>query len=843
MKVNIYNPIVICMNSQLLKIPVYPTDGVGREKAPSVLCKININKRTMMTFRGIAFLAILTFTIPAFGQLTMLSEWALNSTDEAAPSAIANVQASDFIRGNGINKITYSSLGARADYWPTATEAGVVDYYEVCITPDPGITLEVDQLEFTESRTDDGPGAFEVRWSVDGFNTSELILGQLIPDNTDERKHTISNLDIDICNGNQLCFRFYGYRSEAQTGEWKLGSNSLNIKGEKKTACAAPNTNGAVAFDFITDNSLSVNLTHGNGSGRVVVMREGNPVSSSSAPCNGLSYTGSNTFGAGDQLAPGEYVVYAGAGAAGGNSSFTVTGLTDGATYHLTVFEYNGTCYKQQAALNASAATTCSAPNFVRNLIHSGTDSKISFMWDLPYCFDEVLVVAGYNTITGFPTGDGTQYTIDPVFGQGNGGVDFGIEEYPVYLGSAERFETTSVQNSNDYHFTFFVRKGTDWIEAKRVTTQPAQGCSDLGGGDNLFINEIEYETHIVSNVFGLNIDMDEGIEIAGQAGINLDAYEIHVYDHIVNTSRDAVLERIVPLSGKIEDQQNGMGAVWVPMPEIDHLTGWAIYNKVTQTVVQFLSILRPLEALDGVAIGMVADQTLDEDGINVLEEGFSGFTKSMQLQGSGGCPGDFAWVNETTQSLGELNITQAFVPLPIELISFSARAIEGQVVLDWQTLTEINNDYMAVERSSDGQDFQEVGMVKGAGTTFIPQSYELWDNKPFKGINYYRLRQVDYDGTTTYSKIVSVVFEGQGWGVQVFPTLTPDFVNIRLDQATNQRGFIRVFDLNGTLRHSQVLEEGSLGLGLNLSHLNAGQFIIQIERQIGTTTHRIVKM
>ncbi len=222
------------MNSQLLKIPVNPADGIGREKTPSVLCKININKRTMMTYRGIAFLAILIFTIPAFGQLTMLSEWALNSTEEAAPSAIANVQASDFIRGNGINKITYSSLGARANYWPTATKAGVVDYYEVCITPDPGITLEVDQLEFAESRTADGPGAFEVRWSVDGFSTSELILGQVIPDNTDERKHTISNLDIDICNGNQLCFRFFAYRSEVQTGEWKLGSNSLNIKGEKK---------------------------------------------------------------------------------------------------------------------------------------------------------------------------------------------------------------------------------------------------------------------------------------------------------------------------------------------------------------------------------------------------------------------------------------------------------------------------------------------------------------------------------------------------------------------------------------------------------------------------------
>lgn len=801
----------------------------------------------MKTYRCVALLAALIFAIPLFGQLNVLAEWALNSTEEAAPSTIANVQATDFVRGNGINKITYSSLGARADYWPTTTEAGVVDYYEVCITPDPGITLEINQLEFSESRTDDGPGAFEVHWSLDGFDTQQLILGLAIPDNTDERKHTLTNLDIGICNGSQLCFRFSAYRSEAETGEWKLGSNSLKIKGEKRTACAPPNTNGSVSFDFITDNSLTVNLTHGNGTGRVVVMHEGSPVSTASAPCNGLSYVGDNTFGNGDQLSPGEYVVFAGNGAAMGNSSFTVNGLTDGATYHLAVFEYNGTCYKQQGFLNASAATTCSSPNFVRNLIHSGTNKKISFMWDLPYCFDEVLIVAGYNAITGFPTGDGSQYTVDPVFGQGDGGSDFGTEEYPIYLGAASRLETSGVQNNNEYHFSFFVRKGTDWIEAKRVTTQPAQGCSDLGGGDNLFINEIEYETFISGPAFGPNLDIDEGIEIAGAAGVNLNAYEVHVYKIIPTDTKEAKVERIIPLSGKIEDQQNGMGAVWIPIPDLETQHGWAIYNKVTQNVVQFLSTLRPIEAIDGVANGMVADQTLGENAsgneTNILEHPNSAYNKTIQLQGTGGCPGDFLWVSETIQSRGELNTTQAFVPLPIELLSFAARAVEKQVVLNWQTLTEINNDFMAVERSVDGKDFQEIGQVKGAGTSFIPQSYELVDPNPYQGINYYRLRQVDYDGTTTVSKMVSVVFEGQGWGVQVFPSLTKDFINIRLDQASDQRGEVRIFDLNGTLRHRQVLEVGSLGVGLNISHLNAGQFIVQIERQAGITTHRIVKM
>jgi hypothetical protein len=832
------------MNRQLFKIPVKTTGGTGRNKFPSVLCQI-INRHTMMTNKCASLLAALLFTIPVFGQLDVLAEWALNSDDQASPNTIANVQATDFQRGNGISPTTYSSLGVRTQYWPTDTEAGSVDYYEVCITPDPGITLEVNQLEFSESRTEEGIGAFEVRWSTDGFTTSNQLLGQVLPDNTEERKHTLSNLDIAICNGSQLCFRWYGYRAESDAGEWALSSNSLIIKGEKRTACAPPNTNGTLIATNITENSLTFDLEHGSGSGRVVVMREGSPVSSASAPCHGIVYNGDLHFGSGDQRSPGEFVVYAQDGAAGMNtSSFTVTGLSEGANYHLAVFEYNGTCYKQQGFLTEDEVTLCSNPNFVRNLIHSGTDSKISFMWDVPYCYDQILVVAGYSPITGFPTGTGSQYTIDPEFGQGDGGSDFGTEEYPVFLGSSSRFSTTDMQNNNLYHFTFFVRKGNAWVEAKRISTQPAQGCSDLAGGDNLFVNEIEYYTYVSGA--SEEIGIDEGIEIAGAAGVNLEAYEVHVYEEVLNVTKKATVRKIIPLSGKIEDQQNGMGAVWVPIPGIGHLTGWAIYNKVTETVVQFLSVARPLEAIDGVANGLVADQTFRTASngykTNVLEHPFSNPNKTMQLKGSGGCPGDFEWVSETDASRGGLNSTQAFVPLPIELLSFGAKSMDQQVLLSWQTLTEINNDYMAIERSVDGKDFEEVGVVKGAGTTFIPQSYELWDRQPYQGLNYYRLRQVDFDGTTTFSDIVSVVFKGKGRGVNVFPSLAQDFINIRLEQPTTSNGEIRIYDLNGKLRHRQVLENGSLSLGINISHLNPGHFIVQIERAIGVDTKRITK-
>jgi len=97
------------MNHQLFKIPVKTTGGAGRKKFPSVLCQI-INRHTMMTNKCASLLAALLFTIPVFGQLDMLAEWSLNTANQASPTAIANVQATDFQRGNGLSPVVFYSL-------------------------------------------------------------------------------------------------------------------------------------------------------------------------------------------------------------------------------------------------------------------------------------------------------------------------------------------------------------------------------------------------------------------------------------------------------------------------------------------------------------------------------------------------------------------------------------------------------------------------------------------------------------------------------------------------------------------------------------------------------------
>jgi autotransporter-associated beta strand protein len=93
--------------------------------------------------------------------------------------------------------------------------------------------------------------------------------------------------------------------------------------------------------------------------------------------------------------------------------------------------------------------------------------------------------------------------------------------------------------------------------------------------------------------------------------------------------------------------------------------------------------------------------------------------------------------------------------PLPIELVSFGATCEDDGVLLAWSTATELNNDHFTIERSSDVEHWEEVGIVPGAGNSSSLLHYSLVDEAPLPGIAYYRLKQTDMDGTFAHSDMV----------------------------------------------------------------------------------------
>lgn len=95
---------------------------------------------------------------------------------------------------------------------------------------------------------------------------------------------------------------------------------------------------------------------------------------------------------------------------------------------------------------------------------------------------------------------------------------------------------------------------------------------------------------------------------------------------------------------------------------------------------------------------------------------------------------------------------------LPVTLVYFKARLDEhGQAILEWQTATEINNDYFQLEKSSDGKYFETVGIIAGYGDSKELINYEYVDNHPYSGLSYYRLKQVDFDGKFEYLPMVAL--------------------------------------------------------------------------------------
>ncbi|MCC6691292.1 MAG: T9SS type A sorting domain-containing protein, partial [Bacteroidia bacterium] len=153
--------------------------------------------------------------------------------------------------------------------------------------------------------------------------------------------------------------------------------------------------------------------------------------------------------------------------------------------------------------------------------------------------------------------------------------------------------------------------------------------------------------------------------------------------------------------------------------------------------------------------------------------------------------------------------------PLPIELLDFTANYSSSKSVkLDWITATETNNDFFTVERSADALNFEPIATVKGAGNSSLQLSYSIVDEKPLSGISYYRLKQTDFDGKYSYSKIVSVSANPSELSFVVFPNPVPSGETPRIKFSGNETKniLVLVYDDYGREVYSKIsiIEKGN---------------------------------
>ena len=176
---------------------------------------------------------------------------------------------------------------------------------------------------------------------------------------------------------------------------------------------------------------------------------------------------------------------------------------------------------------------------------------------------------------------------------------------------------------------------------------------------------------------------------------------------------------------------------------------------------------------------------------------------------------------------------------LPLELLSFSARASGEESLLDWKTTMELNNSHFEVERSEYGKTFTKIGEVKGSGTTSGIVSYSYVDKQPVSGKNYYRLKQVDYDGASTYSAIRAVSFD-KSESIVLYPN--PTSGEIRLEGVQQEWSKVEIYDYLGRLVKETELEGNGT---LDISKLTPGMFQVRIKDFIGEEIYntKIIKI
>jgi hypothetical protein len=168
--------------------------------------------------------------------------------------------------------------------------------------------------------------------------------------------------------------------------------------------------------------------------------------------------------------------------------------------------------------------------------------------------------------------------------------------------------------------------------------------------------------------------------------------------------------------------------------------------------------------------------------------------------------------------------------PLPVELVELEAHP-QGQVInVDWATATERDNDHFTVQHSVDNVNFENIGQVAGAGNTVQRSEYRFTDTRPAAGWNYYRLQQVDFNGSATLSYVVAANMDVKDGGKPIlYPNPVEDVLNVQWAGETKGVTLIVRDALGRTVASGAPLNTYGAALQLPVDHLTGGCYTVGI--------------
>ena len=260
----------------------------------------------------------------------------------------------------------------------------------------------------------------------------------------------------------------------------------------------------------------------------------------------------------------------------------------------------------------------------------------------------------------------------------------------------------------------------------------------------------------------------------------------------IVQAPSTCAVPTIVPSGGCSDDQPTNNAAYIAPN---GYNTSANVYNN-----------------------GITANAEFNLSGLTVGQKYY------LYIDGNGGANASF-YIEATS------GLPCVLQSLPIELLYFNAFPEQNKIVkTEWSTASETNNDYFSIERSKNATEFEQVGTVQGEGNSNTTLNYVFYDEHPFTGISYYRLRQVDFDGQYSHSEIRSVYIKTHEI-ISIYPNPAGEYIQYLVASEDGSTVITKIIDILGreVLRTEETIEPGITVRKISTAAFSNGSYLLQI--------------
>ncbi|MCE3278253.1 MAG: hypothetical protein K0S44_444 [Bacteroidetes bacterium] len=220
------------------------------------------------------------------------------------------------------------------------------------------------------------------------------------------------------------------------------------------------------------------------------------------------------------------------------------------------------------------------------------------------------------------------------------------------------------------------------------------------------------------------------------------------------------------------------------------------------------------------------------------------GFGCAFSAKLSAGTPGVFM---EAELDEAQIKVYYTLTPLEISLVYFDAFIMEDQKVkLKWMTESETNNDHFVLQHSKDAIAWSDKATIPGAGNSTSPVNYECIDDETVEGLSYYRLKQIDFDGFTSYHKVTSVEIQPGKTNVSFGPNPTKDRIIFKCSKPMDTSLIIYLYDINwNQVKQTEKMflkKNESNSIELNIPELKNGIYFYKAVMEEDVVSGQLVK-